>query len=82
MAFEILEGLDIPVGARSPRGSKYPFAKLEVGQAFVIPVDETPNKGVASIRAAAYSFKRVNQIDHKFLIRQMEDGSIGVWRTE
>jgi hypothetical protein len=82
MAFEILDDLDIPVGARQPRGSKYPFAKLEVGQAFIIPAAEAPKKGVASIRAAAYSFKRINQVDFKFLIRQLDDESIGVWRTE
>lgn len=83
MAFEILDDLDIPVGARQPRGSKYPFAKLEIGQAFIVPAEEAPKKGIASIRAAAYSFNRINQVSLKFLIRKYDDeGSIAVWRIE
>lgn len=82
MAFEIYDDLDVPVSARSARSSKYPFAQLDVGQAFVIPAEETPKKGVASVRAAAYSFKRTHRADYKFLIRTLDDGAIGVWRTE
>jgi hypothetical protein len=82
MTFEIYDDLDIPVNARSARSSKYPFAQLDIGQAFVIPAEETPMKGVASVRAAAYSFKRTHKADYKFLIRVLEGGDIGVWRTE
>ena len=81
MAFEIVENLEMPAVVRGPRGSKYPFAQLDVGQAFVIPAGEVPSKGLVSVRAAINGFRASYGKDRKFTPRLLEDGAVGVWRT-
>ena len=81
MAFEIVDGLEMPHVTRGQRGSKYPFAELEVGQAFVVPADEVPAKGLTSIRAAINGFRSAYGKDRKFTPRNLENGAVGVWRT-
>lgn len=84
--FEIVTNLPIPPApiAKS-RSPKYPFGDLAVGEAFVIPAELAPKKGVISLRATANLFRTQNNAKtHKFVIRLLDDGSgdIGVWRTE
>lgn len=81
MAFEIVDNLKMPQVTRGTRSSKYPFAELEVGQAFVIPADEVPAKGLTSVRAAINGFRSAYGKDKKFTTRNLEDGAVGVWRT-
>jgi len=77
--FPIIDNLPIPQRVRS---SKYPFADLSAGQAFVIPVDVAPKKGIACVRGAIAAYRKKSKTRGKFIARMLEDGSIGVWRTE
>lgn len=84
MSFEILNDFPMPHSARGAQGSKYPFDRLEVGQAFVVPAADVPGKGITSIRAAINGFRGARGEEGKalrFTPRLLEDGSIGVWRT-
>lgn len=37
MSYKIINNVPMPAAFRDPRGSKYPFHELEVGQMFFIP---------------------------------------------
>lgn len=78
--FEIYDEHDLPIPDRGQKKSKYPFEALEVGQSFVIPKDKAPKKGVPSIRAAMYHYKRETGSLARFLVRQLESGDFAVWR--
>jgi hypothetical protein len=71
---------DLPVPERT-RKSKYPFAEMEVGQAFVIPSDAVPAKGLASVRASITGYKKRSVGPSKLIARMLDDGSIGVWKV-
>ena len=51
--FPIVDDLPIP---QSMRGSKYPFDELDVNQAFIIPVELVPAKGISCVRAAISAY--------------------------
>ena len=77
--FPIVDNLPIPQRVRS---SKYPFADLSAGQAFVIPVDVAPKKGIACVRGAIAAYRKKSKTKAKFVARMLDGGDIGVWRTE
>jgi hypothetical protein len=56
---KIEKGIPIPArtGAKGPRGSKYPFADMEVGDSFALPVGEKETSKAVRARVAS-SFKR------------------------
>lgn len=80
--YEIRDDLPIPAKTRvvTLRGSKYPFAQLNVGQSFVVPAADAPKKGAISIRAAAYNFKRTTGFKGAFLVKADDAGNVAVWR--
>jgi hypothetical protein len=80
--YEIRDDLPIPAKTRvvTLRGSKYPFAQLNIGQSFVVPVTDVPLKGAISIRAAAYNFKRTTGFKGAFLVKADDAGNVAVWR--
>lgn len=79
-AYETFAGLEIPPVQRAGRrGSKYPFATMDVGEMFFIPADEVP-KSFSSQRNAAQ-----RRLSRKFVARRITlDGreGMGCWRTE
>lgn len=77
--FPIIDNLPIP---QREYTSKYPFANLSAGQAFVIPVDVAPKKGIACVRGAIAAYRKKSKTKAKFVARMLDGGDIGVWRTE
>lgn len=75
--YKIVDDLPLP---ETKKGSKYPFAQLEVGQAFIIPADAVPSKGLPCVRAAAAAYRKRSGEKVKLTARMLEDGSVGVWR--
>lgn len=73
MEYQIESGVPVPE-ARNGR-SRYPFAKMEAGDTFVVPGDE--NKGV---RSAAHSYGKRH--GRTFTCRRQGDGTVRVWRIE
>lgn len=72
--FEIVK-LPIPQEARSGANPKYPFAKMEVGDAFEIPASV-----FHACRGAAYAYGSRN--DRKFSILKHPDGRIFCHRVK
>jgi hypothetical protein len=71
---------DVPLPKRTApggrRGSKYPFAQMEVGQSFRVS-DDTK---AATIRSAVGAFSKRYSDAGKFAVRVTDEG-IRVWRT-
>jgi hypothetical protein len=76
--FALETGVPVPPRATfgQKRGSKYPFADMEVGNSFLVP------EGIKSqtIRSAIGAFNKTNK-DRKFAVR-VTDAGTRVWRTE
>ena len=78
--YKIIKNKPLP----APRGgntSKYPFAKLKVGDAFEVPcgdVKRSATQNNVSSAARAYAVKHSPKA--KFLTR-IVDGSVWCWRT-
>lgn len=95
--YEIRKDVPVPEIAPQYHGRKYPFAKMEPGDSFLIPHDQLPEKGLDSVRAAVGVYRRVGSYaqvlpdgkklrqggnwDRKFRVVESEAG-IEVWRTE
>ncbi len=79
MSFVLETGVPIPkrVAPGGRRGSKYPFAQMEVGQSFLVADPETK---AATIRSAVGAFSKRYSDAGKFAVRITEEG-IRVWRT-
>lgn len=86
--FEIEKDVPIPE-TRQGRGSKYPFAEMEVGDSFLVEPEEDPNLGVVDEEEYAKVRGRVSNVaykygkdhDKKFTVRQTDEG-VRVWRVE
>jgi hypothetical protein len=52
-----------------------------VNQAFVVTPEEVPDSKDVAIRAAANQYRRRAGVPHKFIVRNLEGGSVGVWRV-
>jgi hypothetical protein len=74
---------NVPMPAKvSTRVHKYPFAKMEVGQSFVIPAINAPKTGVSAVKSASTGYRRTKgAMDKKFIVTELENGDIGVWRS-
>lgn len=75
--YEIEKGVPIPeLTRRGKSGSKYPFAKMEVGDSFFIDTEssEITFKG---FRPTVYRYAKI--LNCKFTIRKV-DGRFRVWR--
>lgn len=82
MSFVIRNDIPVPTVTRTLRVSKYPLVHLEPGECFIVPKDQLPSKGASSLRAAVGQFKKTSGSEAKFVVRTIEDGSVGVWRVE
>ena len=61
------------------RRSKYPFAQMDVGACFYLPLEEVRSPNV--LASAARQWANRNNRDWKFVSR-MVDGMVGIWRVE
>ena len=75
---------DIPMpDKQSTRALKYPFEELEVGQCFIINLDQHASDKVEierQLRAAAFRYGK--KLGKKFSCRLIDDTKAGAWRTE
>ena len=85
MTYVIRDDIPVPRRTAGAYGSKYPFAQLEVGQAFVVTGDVKP----ATVRSAIGAYVKKNGKSAKFSVRAVEadaekniEAGVGVWRTE
>lgn len=77
-AFNLENGVAIPVISGRGRKRKYPLEAMTVGQSFSVHVDSMTN-----LRAAVSNFKKSNEgLDKDFTVRNMGDGTARVWRTK
>ena len=79
MTFQI--EFDVPLPVRTApggrRGSKYPFAEMDVGASFLVPGDVKAQ----TIRSATAAYaKRAGDDSLKFSVRAVSDG-VRVWRV-
>lgn len=72
---------NVPLETARARSSKYPFAQMEVGDSFLVPLNGT---GESQFRAFAASWKAHKP--KKFVSRTIKENGvrtgIRVWRTE
>lgn len=80
MSFKIYTDIPLPTNVRSARERKYPFADMEVGDCMVIPKGDAPVKGISSVRAAVYGYRRTKDKSSRFVARTMDNGDIGIWK--
>jgi len=81
--------VNVPLPARTGpkglvRGSKYPFATMEIGASFFVPSTEDKPVKAATLRSAVGAYMK-NDKSRRFAVRQVnEDGVDGVrvWRVE
>jgi hypothetical protein len=55
---------------------KYPFATMRIGDVFIVPVAEAPREHAFRI----YLFQKNRQLNRRFQMRKLEDGSFEVYR--
>jgi hypothetical protein len=84
--FQVFSGVPLPTTKRAsgPRGSKYPFADLDVGDFFVV------NRTVKQMGSTVRAHEKATR--NKFAIRSgpiahegqeiVPAGSVGIWRVE
>lgn len=72
--------LEMPKATRT-RTAKYPLEELNVGDAIVLAPDEVTKWTPTSLKAVARNYTERNASSHRFAVRKMEDGSVGIWRT-
>lgn len=73
--YQVDKSVPIP---KSGRNSVYPFATLEVGDSFFIPLEPYDEKKATSIRACASTFAKRRGVT--FTCKRV-DGGLRVWRT-
>lgn len=65
-----------------PATSKYPFAKMEIGDSFIAPAADTVERAERRASAAAFSYKK--RANGSFAIRTIEENGqrvVRVWRV-
>ena len=77
--FELETGVEVPRAVRvhTKGESKYPFAQMNVGHSFAVPVGEVPSKTLSTMRTTAYRYGSEHKT--KFAVRLM-DTVVRVWR--
>ena len=76
------KNIPMPKGGR-PQPRIYPFAEMDVGDSFALPVPKNgdPVKFAAKIRALAWMWRKHKSV--KFSVLLVEEGAkVRVWRTE
>lgn len=82
--FAVRKNVPLPERASTaPNGTpkKYPFAAMDVGDSFVVPINDNPAKAVRQrIAASIQNHRRTAGRDRKFSVRLL-DNELGVWRV-
>lgn len=74
MIYAIEKGVKVPTGRKYPdKRSKYPLRKMEIGDSFLIPHEQS-----AAAKVTIYSYARSSGI--KVKVRTLENG-FRVWRV-
>jgi len=88
MTYEILQDIPAPAATKSSgRTAKYPFATLEPGQCFFVPLSdfERAENAVENVRAAAGAWRRRAKLDVKMVVAYANNPagvpSVGVWKS-
>lgn len=85
--YQIYDDIEMPAVTRGNRASRYPFAEMEVGHSFFVPIEDgDPIKLQKKIVSAACKFcndqqKRDGLEKRKFSVRRYNDSELGVWRV-
>lgn len=82
--FKIESGIPLPSPRRARLGGKWgtlPFAKLEVGQSFLVPAKDMEQKKKTRDSLSSTCATQGKKLDRRFVTRIMDDG-IRVWRVE
>lgn len=81
MAYEIVKDKPLPPRVKvGGRPTKYPFAEMEVGDAFCVPGGENIGVCQARVCTTAKQYVQNSAPDKKFTTRRL-DGNVWVWRT-
>lgn len=68
----------VPV-KRTPQ--KYPFVNMEIGDSFLVPADNLPERtGAQGVRQAAYTYGKRHGM--KFVSGEQPCGGVRIWRVE
>lgn len=77
--YEIEKGIDYP---ENWCARKYPFAEMEIGDSFLVPIEEIKNRSAEYVRNSILGSARQKRMPgKKFRTRKLEEG-IRVWRIE
>jgi hypothetical protein len=88
--YDIRTDVPVPTIRRGAPRTSYPFADINVGQAFFVPATDEPEKVVERMKGACARWRKVNGLkDRKFTVAAIAHpddpmGStqvVGVWRT-
>lgn len=89
MSYDLFDGIEVPKRAARGPSSKFPFAGMNVGQAFfVVPsAEESLDKAVKRLSGSATRARKSIGDERKFVVRAAQHPStleqcVGVWRTE
>lgn len=77
--YEIESGVPVPASARQGI-SAYPFAVMQVGQSFCVPITGTRIQTDGRIRNAIQRYVKQQQGAVKFTVRK-DGNSIRIWRV-
>jgi hypothetical protein len=83
--FQIDKNIPISSGYKPKTGSKYPFAKLEVGDSFFVKADNKKHATIRRDSISALARKHGEETGKKFAFRVLEESGVWgfrAWRTE
>ena len=81
MAYAIQSNIPVPKAPRrgSKKGSMYPFADMQIGQCFTVPVagiGDDAKRVVSRLQRAAYGYRRKHNVtDKAFVVRVVLDST-------
>lgn len=89
-SYRVISGIPVPprrrrVVQKQVQQTFYPFPGMKIGDCFIVPKDDPgwyargPNARWHRVTAAAGQYGRSH--GQKFVVRLLDDGSCGVWRT-
>jgi len=86
MTIEIEKDVPLPIGHGRGHPAKYPFAEMEVGHSFAIPLTGERYKGARRDKAATQLSRTAHRYGKKhsktFTVRQLNDEGVArVWRV-
>ena len=84
MTFTVESGIELPKRTRGPgrKATEFPFAKMDVGNSFLIPCDPKDPKMLSNWRRKLLIAKKrfLAQYEGEFRTATV-DGGLRVWRT-